>query len=245
MTVESKKTTKARCPTCDDERVCEVHGTMYKAWDWEDRASGHSVNGGVDHSLLECRGCETVFYETQSWNSEDIDPYYSAMGITEYEVHKEKTTYPKPDTKTNPAGFDAMYKFDDQLHGILNEMYLAYDNHAYILTAIGLRTALDRGTEVLGIDPAKTFDEKLTELMTGGWIGETEKNILKVVTDAGHAAAHRGWKPSGHEVAQLLYAMEVFLQRAFIIGQKALSIKANIPAKPRRRQAPTATPPAT
>lgn len=66
-------TKKGHCPTCDGERTCEIHGSIYKAWDWEDKQYGHSVNGGVDHSLLECQGCETVFYETSSWNSEDTD----------------------------------------------------------------------------------------------------------------------------------------------------------------------------
>lgn len=230
---------KAHCPKCDGERNCVQHGTTYKAWDWEDRY-GNSMNGGVDHSLLECQGCETVFYETQSWNSEEIDPYYNAMGETEYEVHKEKATYPKPDTKIKPVWFDAMQKKDAQLHNILSQMYIALDNHAHILTAIALRTALDRATECLGIDPAKTFDEKLNELRNGGWIGQTERDILGVVTDAGNAAAHRGWEPDVREVGQLVSSMEVFLHRAFIVGQEALGIRGNIPARQRRLSAPPA-----
>jgi hypothetical protein len=198
------------------------------------------MNGGVDHSLLECRGCETVFYETQSWNSEDIDPYYDAMGEIQYEANKEKLTYPKPEAKTKPVWFDAMQKIDAQLHNILRQMYIAHDNQAHILTAVGLRIALDRGTEVLGIDPAKTFEEKLDGLRDGGWIGQTERDILDVVTDAGNAAAHRGWEPDSQEISQLLSAMEVFLHRAFIVGQKALSIKSSIPARPKRLPAPTA-----
>lgn len=224
---------KAHCPSCDGERTCEVHGTIYKAWDWEDPQYGDSVNGGVDHSLLECRGCETVFYETSSWNSEDI-AHYDAMGQDHYEHPREIQTYPKPDAKTKPVWFDAMQKADLQLHNILSQMYVAHDNHAQILTAIGLRTALDRATEVLGIDPAKTFDEKLDELRDGGWIGQSERDILGVVTDAGSAAAHRGWEPDSREVSELLSSLEVFLHRAFIVGQKALSIKSSIPAKPKR-----------
>lgn len=244
MAKKAPKIVKAHCPKCDGERNCLEHGTIYKAWDWEDRQHGHSVNGGVDHSLLECKGCDTVFYETASWNSEDIDQWYDWAGEEQYEHPREKATYPKPESKTKPPWFDAMQKADAQLHSILNEMYLAYDNQAYILTAIGLRTALDRGTEVLGIDPGKSFAAKLAELQSGGWIGESEKNVLEVVTDAGNAAAHRGWAPDGSEIGELVSVMEVFLQRAFIVGQKALSIKSNIPAKPKRLPAP-AKPPKT
>lgn len=237
-----KKLVKSRCPKCDGERNCTEHGTIYKAWDWEDKYHGNSMSGGVDHSLLECLGCETVFYETQSWNSEEFDPYYDPMGEIQYDIHKEKATHPKPDGKTKPVWFDAMQKKDAQLHNILNQMYVALDNRANILTAIGLRTALDRATECLGIDPAKTFDEKLNELRDGGWIGQTERDILGVVTDAGNAAAHRGWEPHTQEVAQLVSSMEVFLHRAFIVGQAALGIKGNIPKKPKRLPPPLKTP---
>ena len=198
------------------------------------------MNGGVDHSLLECLGCETVFYQTENWNSEDIDHYYDDFGNEQMEAAKEFATHPKPEVKNKPVWFDAMQKKDPQLHNILKQMYIALDNSAHILTAIALRTALDRATEVLGIDPAKTFDEKLNDLRDGGWIGQTERDILGVVTDAGNAAAHRGWEPDSQEVTQLVSSMEVFLHRAFIVGQEALGIKGNIPTKPKRLPPPAA-----
>lgn len=177
-----------------------------------------------------------MFYLHDSWNDEDLDHWYGPNGETQTEAVRTKVTYPKPESAVRPLWLDAIGKIDSQLQAILNEMYVARDNEAYILTAVGLRTALDRGTEVLGIDPAKTFAEKLSDLQNGGWIGATEHDILEVITDAGNAAAHRGWSPDSKDVDQLLYAMEVFLQRAFIVGKKALSIKSAIPLKPKRQK---------
>jgi Domain of unknown function (DUF4145) len=227
------ETKQAHCPNCKGERTCDVHGGIKKSWNWSDRL-GHSANGSVWHSLLECRGCETVFYETVGWDSESIDYWVDEVGQTQSEHEKTVTTYPKPESATKPVWVGAIYSVDKQLRNILDEMYVAYDNQSFILTAVGLRTALDRATEVLGIGAALTFEQKLNELKIAGWIGDTERDILGVVTDAGHAAAHRGWSPDESEIAKLLSAMEVFLQRAFIVGKKALSIKANIPAKPIR-----------
>ena len=232
---KKSKRVKAFCPTCDGETNCDVHGHIYVPWYWED-TKGHSMGGGIDHSLLQCRGCEAVFYLHDSWNDEDWNYGYDGNGDEFREAARTKVTYPKPESKNKPVWLDSMEKIDGQLHSILSEMYIAYDNNAFILTAVGLRTALDRGTEVLGIDPAMSFVEKLNELETGGWIGATEHDILQVITDAGNAAAHRGWSPNSHEIAQLLYAMEVFLQRAFIVGKKALSVKNSIPSKPKRKR---------
>lgn len=230
---KDKKTIKGTCPECGGERNCEVHGRVEKHWDWSDH-DGNSVDGGCEHVLLECKGCETVFYEATSWNSEDLDYWYDENGDTQGAYVKHRTTYPKPTSRIKPAWLDAVSNIDVTLHTILNEMYLACDNGAFILTAVGLRTALDRATDVLGIDQALTFVEKLKKLKDDGWIGDTEHDILEVVTDAGNAAAHRGWQPAEQQVFQLVQAMEVFLQRAFIVGKQALSIKEKIPPKQRR-----------
>ena len=54
-----------------------------------------------------------------------------------------------------------------------------------------MRTAFDRASELLGVNPAKTFAEKLTDLVSRGHIGSSEKDTLDTLTDAGSAAAHR------------------------------------------------------
>ncbi|MGE4531501.1 MAG: DUF4145 domain-containing protein [Acidithiobacillus sp.] len=234
MPTKKSKTVKAHCPTCNGERTCIIHGQVNKSWDWADK-QGHSINGGDNHSLLECCGCETVFYERSNWNSEDMDLWYDEEGRTCGEPTLNKSTYPKPESRQKPKWLDSIAGADPQIANILIEMYTAYDNESYILTAVGLRTALDRGTEILGIDPAISFEEKLDSLKKAGWIGDTEREILGIVTDVGNAAAHRGWEPNAQQIAQLLSALEIFLQKSFIVGKEALNIKEKIPPKPKRK----------
>lgn len=231
---EEKETKRADCPNCGGERTCVVHGRTTKEWQWSDN-QGHTVDGGSEHLLLECRGCETVFYARIDWDSEDVQYWYDENGDTQGEYSRyQQVTYPKPTSRTRPRWLDSLSNRDETLYAILNEMYLACDNNSFILAAVGLRTALDRATEMLEIRPALTFDAKLKELKSAGWIGDTEYEILKVVTDAGNAAAHRGWQPDDVQIFHLVQAMEVFLQRAFIVGKLALSIKEKIPPKPQR-----------
>ena len=162
----AKKSTtqRAHCPECDGERSCDVHGTATTSWKWESPDKRDWVDGGADHSLLQCRGCETVFYQQSSWNSEDIDQWYEIDGSTAGEYTRSVITYPKPTSKTKPAWFPALEEADRQLSTILNETYLAYDSGSLFLATVGIRTAIDRATELLGIEPAKTFEEKLEEL---------------------------------------------------------------------------------
>jgi Domain of unknown function (DUF4145) len=188
--------------------------------------------GEAEHALLECRGCETVFYRKISSDSENTDQEYNhhTNEWDEFSI-KITTTFPRPETKTIPQWLGEIFYKDTQLYQILREMYKALDDESYILTSIGLRTALDRAMEVLGILPDQPFAAKLKALLVGGWIGSTEHSVLEVVTDAGNAAAHRAWSPSAKEIQLLTSSFEVFLQRAFIVGDRALSVKQSIPAK--------------
>lgn len=236
---KSSNPVKAHCPTCNAERWCDVHGHVHKPWSEEDRQGCLLMHGGVDHSLLECRGCETVFYLHDSWDSENMNHYYGPEGETLIALDRNRHTYPLPDSQVRPRWMDALGKKDLLLQNIMHEVYVAYDSQAYILATVGLRTALDRATEVLEVDPAITFDEKLTELQNGGWVGKTEHAILNLIANAGGAAAHRGWSPDRDDAEKLLNAIEAFLHRAFIVGQDTLSISANIPPKPKRKSRKT------
>lgn len=222
------------CPTCNGSRSCDVHGHIHIPW--EKTYGSASRCGGVEHSLLRCRGCGTVFYLSASWDEDGVYRGYDEFGNFEEEVLLAKHTYPHPDICKRPIWLDAVGRSEIRLQRILEEVYVAQENGAYALAAMGLRTALDVGAEVLGVDPAITYVEKLAQIQEMGWIGGGEREVLDLIAYAGGAAAHRAWAPDPKELEQLLYAVEVFLQRAFLIGRGVLSMKDGIPPKPKRKK---------
>ncbi|QDG94035.1 DUF4145 domain-containing protein [Rhizobium rhizogenes] len=225
----------AHCPTCNDKRNCDLHAEVDKPWNYSDR-QGNSMWGASRYRFLECRGCETVFYQHSSWNSESLDPYYTRGGEELFDHDVDLTTYPSPNVQIRPIWEDIIQAIDPQLKTILHQMYVAIENQAYILAAVGMRTVLDRATEILNIiDPNESFEKKLTALKSSGLVGQTEYEILDVIVDAGNAAAHRGWSPSKDDTQKMTNALEAFLHRAFIVGKDALTIKSKIPPRPKRK----------
>lgn len=243
MTAEAKAeepaipTEKAHCPTCNRSQNCDRHGRVYKPWEWSDR-DGHSIVGGVYHTLFECRGCNTVFYETSSWDENDIDQWYGPTGETESEANYTKETLPKPPFRPRPDWFDVYGMLDPTLNSLLDETYRADEAGCRMLSAVGLRAALDNCFEALKIPGGDSFVEKLEALKTRGYIGDTEHKLLTVLVDAGSAAAHRGWAPDRQHVHHLMSVLENFIQRVFVNGQAALEMKAGIPQRqPRTKNA--------
>ncbi|MGO7535254.1 DUF4145 domain-containing protein [Rhizobium leguminosarum] len=229
---------KAHCPTCNREQNCILHGRADKPWRWEDRY-GNSMVGGNAYSLFECCGCETVFTETSSWDENNIDQWYDYDGAIQSEAVYTKITLPGPPARPRPDWLDKIGKLDPNLFHILDETYRCYDEKCFILAAIGLRTALDSCVASVKIDPAKSFQEKLKELKEQGFIGDTEHGILTVLTNAGSAAAHRGWSPNEEQTTHLLDVLENFIHRVLVNGQKALEIKSGIPEAQKRKRAGT------
>ncbi|GLK43994.1 MULTISPECIES: DUF4145 domain-containing protein [Novosphingobium] len=226
---------KAHCPTCNRTQNCDMHGQVYKPWDYSDR-QGNSSCGGTTHTLLECRGCNTVFYEKDSWDDNDYDQWYDREGKEQSEAIHTKETYPKPPSRPQPDWVEKLWRVDNTLAHLMDEIHKGYESQCFILTAIGIRTAIDRSTEIVDIDTGKRFEQKLKELLAGGWIGDTEHDLLDTLTNAGNAAAHRGWSPSCSEMDSMLDVLENFIQRTFINGKRALALREGIPAKPPRKK---------
>ncbi|MBJ9696942.1 DUF4145 domain-containing protein [Burkholderia cenocepacia] len=221
---------KAHCPRCDGERNCSVHGGFDEPWECSD--GRNTVNGQIDHRLLKCLGCESVFYWRSSWDSEDWDFRLGADGQQQLFHPVTVTTYPTPEKRgSRPDWIWNLSSIDPQLAKILTQTYDAQDAGALILASIGLRTALDRATEFLKFDPGLSLEKKVQGLKDSGFVGETEANVLATLANAGNAAAHRGWAPDETEFHRLLEALEQFITRTVISGKTVLEIAGRIPAR--------------
>jgi hypothetical protein len=109
-----------------------------------------------------------------------------------------------------------------------------------VLSAIGIRTVFDRASELLGVEPNKGFAQKLDDLLAQGKIGVDEKATLNVLTDAGSAAAHRGWRPTPEELGTMISIIEAFLYRTFLLGEDAKRLRDAIPSRPSKKDKVTA-----
>jgi hypothetical protein len=232
---------KADCPRCQRLTSCDVRGSYGSDWLHEDE--DNFVNGRNDYFILQCRGCELVFFEKTGWCSEDVKYEQNRRSGTWEETPVERRTIfstlapEKGDAAQIPLHkldeiVTPLHKVDSQLSRIMYETYQAQQQGALILAAVGLRTAFDRATEVLKIHPGYSLEDKVKRLLGEGFVGETEARVLKVVVDAGNAAAHRSWNPSAGQFGDLLIALEHFLQRVLLNdGHGALDIAADLPPR--------------
>jgi len=149
--------------------------------------------------------------------------------------HKiEHWPYTPPNKRRPPDWFDKLLKKDEDIHSLLGSVYSALESDLSVLAAIGIRTTFDRASELLGVDPRKSFAEKLQALFELGKIGQDQRQTLEILTDAGSAAAHRGWRPSSDELETMMNVIETFLHNAFILGESVKKLKAVVPKKKKR-----------
>ena len=170
--------------------------------------------------VLECCGCERIYFRKDFWLSE-------WEGV-------ETSYWPAPVRRQRPTWLEKIEASERNLGMLLDEMYTALNNDLRVLTAIAARTVLDRASQLLGVDPATDFKEKLRCLCADGRIGLDEKETLKLLVDAGSAAAHRGWRPTVDEIGTMVGVVETFIHRSFVLRGGIEKLGASLPARPKR-----------
>lgn len=220
-----EKIIRGHCPECGPNKNAELIAEHESKWEYEDE----SIWGQIDYRILKCRGCDSIYFQKAEAFSEHTDH------VGDYII--SYSYWPSPLKRERPAWLSDLSSVDIPLHSILNEVYVALDNDLAVISATGMRTAFDRATELLGVDPAKTFQEKLGDLFSAGKVGEMEKTTLGVLADAGGAAAHRGWMPEPRQLATMMDIVEAFCYRNLILVSQVDKLKPHIPAKQKRRPA--------
>ena len=204
---------RGHCPSCGGERWSQVHGDARQSYDDDESP----VSWGSIYRILQCRGCKTFYFQKVDWFSEVDEP--------------DVTHYPAPSKRERPEWFPELQQVDRDFYELFDSVYTALDNDLRVLAAIGIHTAFDRGTELLEIDPSLSFARKLDALIVAGKIGLDEKKDLGTLTDAGSAAAHRGWRPTLPQLATLMATIEHFVYRNFILTKQAAALQGAVPQK--------------
>jgi hypothetical protein len=217
---------KTHCPRCGpatfSEVVAEFRSVEESAHEWFQ----------TDFRTLRCCGCETIYFQRESKSSTDetyeTDP--ETGQICSY-YPGEVLYYPPRLKREHPEWSSQLMAVDPDLYHLFSDIYTALNNDLNILAAIGIRTAFDRATELLSIDPKKSFVAKLDELVATGRIGSAEKEFLDILTDAGSAAAHRSWRPGDKDLGTMMTLIESFIHRTFLLSDAAKELKTKVPPR--------------
>jgi hypothetical protein len=227
---------RAVCSRCGGLRNCEIRGQ------YADLSTDGLFWGETIWYTLQCRGCDHVFVQTVSTNSEAFDLSDASDGSTECTYYEDIAYWPALSKRQRPDWMTE-YSVDADnaaaLHLALRELYGALNNDLNMLAAIGVRTCFDIASELLGVEPNLTFVEKLDALVGAKHIQPLDRERLDTAIEAGHASAHRGWRPQASDLDTMANILEDFVFNTFVqpyrrkkLNEKAASVRKTVPPKP-------------
>ena len=219
------------CPQCGPDRYCEIAADYPEEYDDSD----NGIWGRTDHRILKCRGCGTVFHQTTSISTENVDYVVNQVTGEEEVVPIERIQHwPAPIRREKPDWVDdigGIMTVNIDIWYLLNDLYEALNADLRVPAAIAVRTAFDAASAQLGVNPDLSFKKKLNKLQSDGQIGPEEHAALSVLVDAGSAAAHRGWRPAPTELLTMVSILEAFLLRTIILPAEAKGMQQSIPKR--------------
>ncbi len=225
---------KAKCANCKGDRNCDIRGKF------DDGYSDDVISGNTRWLILQCRGCETVFVQTVSTNSEDYDYVDGSSGEPAMEYNEIISYWPAILRRERPQWFEHGIEAENvsSLSEVMTELYVALEKDLAILSAIGIRTSFDVASGLLGVEESLPFSKKLEQLVSLGKIGASDSERLAALVDAGSASAHRGWSAKSEDLSTMVEILEHFVFDAFVhpyrakkLDEQASKLRARVPAR--------------
>lgn len=214
----------SHCNACGGRRDARKCATYTR-----DGSDGE-VSWSHTYDVLECCGCHNVTVKHTHWFSEwdqiEGDPLRGDARI----VPGEKVTiWPPPTSRPKPNWTERLE--DKVLRDVIEEVYLALSSGMIVLASIGTRTLLDRAMTLCIGDRQLSFKARIDLLEQEGFVGETERDILAIIVDAGSASAHRAFSPKPEILDTILAIVENFLERQFILRHDVKNVKLATPPR--------------
>jgi len=222
-----QETTRAHCPNCGAEREALV-----LAFDEKKEVIPYDPDAPpicfYDTSkFLKCAGCNFTFLQKVSWNDDALDDFGRPYGSIEYFPKWAKE--PVPEWILNAS--DSSEKHAPVFQK-LREVLFAFESGSYWLACVGARSVLETAM-IEKVTDKGTFSDKLDAYQSASHITATDKEQLKIVVEAGHAATHRSFHPTREQVRLAIEIVCRILQGVYIHAPQTDALKKSIP--PRRQ----------
>lgn len=207
---------KAHCNTCSGDRNHEVLHVEKTVWSEEEQG----IWGSDNYEMLRCSGCESIKLRHTSYFSEEEFP--------------TTTYFPPPVFRQEPRWFRNLWfqlKHEEQnVHSLLNEVYVALQNNQKALAAMGIRALLEH-VMVAKCGDNGGFARNLEKFEKAGFVSQIQRQSLETILEAGHATIHRAFQPSKDDLITLVDIAESIVEGVYVHGPKVEKLKKRIPSR--------------
>jgi hypothetical protein len=115
---------------------------------------------------------------------------------------------------------------------LLREVYGAIQVNLFWLAAMGIRSALER-IIIERVKDQGNFIKNMDKFHGGGYLSERQRLALDAILEAGHAATHRGWRPSEEDINTIVDIIEHVIEDIYIHQARASDLDKTLPRRPR------------
>ena len=217
---------KAHCNECVGERF---HLVLADAKDrWTDEEHEYWID--LEYQILKCAGCGTICFRKTIWDDTNSEYRQDSRGNVVENYIPEHRQYPPRVSRRLPKWADML---PERIRSVLEELFRALQTDCIVLATIGSRTVLDEMIVHL-VGDVGTFQAKLDELVSHGWIGSQQRDVLEAALNAGSAAAHRGHRLTAKQLNLVIDIVEHALQAAYVLGNVAKEIRKVTPKRKKK-----------
>lgn len=179
-----------------------------------DDCSDPNISFYNNYQILRCINCETISYQTKTYDSYDVDPIgYDGRGEIIYEITASYKTYPIRDEET-AFSIDFEKILPEGIYKIYEEVIIALNNKMPLLTALGLRTLLEQIIKHFG--KSDDLGLILNEFEEDGYISTKQRSLLDEIRYLGNDAAHRADSKSRKDLILHLKVLENLIHQLFV-----------------------------
>jgi hypothetical protein len=180
------------------------HDVLYtKNVGGNDEDSG--IRWGSEYQTLQCRGCGTISFAEELWNSEDTDP--------EGQLLATKILYP---SRTIRKPIENYYYLPEVVRRVYQETLTALSNKASILAAIGIRAVVEAVCKDKGCK-GRNLESSIDLLVKKGHLASDQADFLHLQRFMGNAAAHEIAPPEQSELSAALDIAENLLITLYVL----------------------------